>query len=284
MKTIISRVILILFFFSCGTIFSQVDPDSTEQQPTVVIKMNDGEEFTGQIISRDNDNLVLKTVNGEIRLIVANIRSIENYEYTGKYKFPNPHDTRYFFAPSGIPIKKGSGYYQNILLSTNFVNYGLTQNISIGGGFEFISLIVGYPIWFLTPKIGFEVSEDVHAAGGILLAGLADEGVAALPYGVFTYGTSESNISLGAGYGLVDGEFSSHPAVMVGGTHRVSNNIALLTENYLLPGGDEGTLYAGIHGIRILSRNNAFDVGVILGSVMDSEVPALPFVGYARAF
>lgn len=284
MKNLIFRAILILFISSCGSIYSQVDPELSEQQQKVVVKMKNGEEYSGEIVSRDNETVVLRTVNGEIRLIASNIRSIENYEYKGKFKFPNPHDTRYFFAPSGIPLGKGGGYYQNVLLSTNFVNYGLTQNFSIGGGFEFISTILGYPVWFLTPKVGFQLSENVHAAGGILVAGLADIGVAALPYGVFTYGSSESNISLGAGYGLVDGEFSSHPAVMVGGTHRVSNSIALLTENYLLPVDDEGIQYMGVQGIRILSRRNAFDVGLIIGSGISSEIPALPFVGYALAF
>lgn len=284
MKNLTSRVILILFIFSCCNIFSQTDPEPSEQEQTVVVKMKDGEEYTGQIVRRDSENLVLRTVNGEIYLILENIRSIENYEYTGKYNFPNPHDTRYFFGPSGIPIKEGSGYYQNVLLTTNFVNYGITRNISVGGGLEFLSTVMGEPIWFFTPKIGFELSENIHAAGGVLVAGFASEGVATLTYGVFTFGSSESNISLGAGYGLVDGEFSAHPSVMVAGTHRISNNFALLTENYLIPGGDEGIQFLGIYGIRILSRKNAFDVGVIIIPEITSYIPALPFVGYARAF
>lgn len=284
MKNFISRVILVLLFFSCCNLFSQTIPTPSEEQPRVVVKMKNGEEYTGQIVRRDSENVVLKTVNGEIYLIASNISSIENYEYTGKYSFPNPHDTRYFFGPSGIPIKEGSGYYQNVLLTTNFVNYGLTQNISIGGGFEFISTIMGYPIWFLTPKIGFELSENVHAAGGILVAGFSDLGSAALPYGVFTYGSSESNFSLGAGYGLIDGEFSSYPAVMVAGTHRISNNFALLSENYLLPGDEDQIEYMGVQGLRILSRKNAFDVGAIIGSGFSGDLPAFPFVGYARAF
>lgn len=273
----------ILFLFISNS-YSQTESETSEQQPVVVVKMKDGEQYTGQVVRRDSENVVLRTANGEIQLIASNIRSIENYNYTGKYNFPNPHDTRYFFGPSGIPIKKGSGYYQNILLTTNFANYGITRNISIGGGFEFISTILGQPIWFLTPKIGFELSENIHAAGGFIMAGFADEGTATLTYGVFTFGSSDSNISLGAGYGLVDSEFSEHPAVMVAGTHRVSNSIALLTENYLLPGGSEGVQYFGIQGIRILSRKNAFDLGAIIIPEIASEIPALPFVGYARAF
>lgn len=284
MKNLISLGIFILFISSCGSIYSQVDPEPSEQQQQkVVVKMKDGEVYTGEIVSRDSEIVVLRTVNGEIRLIASNIRSIESYDYKGKFKYPNPHDTRYFFAPSGIPIGKGGGYYQNVLLSSNSINYGITDNFSIGGGFEFISLILGYPVWFLTPKVGFQLSENNYAAGGILVAGAADAGIAALPYGVYTYGSSESNISLGAGYGLVDGEFSSHPTVVLAGTHRVSNSIALLGENYLIS-GDETTDFVGIYGIRILSRKNAFDVGLVLGSIFGGEIPAFPFVGYALAF
>jgi hypothetical protein len=262
-----------------ASVFAQTETDSSEQNQDVIIKMENGDEYTGQILKNDSVIIVLKTVNGEIKLIASNVRSIENYDYEGKFEFANPHDTRYFFGPTGIPIKKGKGYYQNIMVTTNFVNYGITENISIGGGFEFSSTVLGSPIWFLTPKIGFDISENVHVGGGFIMAGIAAEGSATLAYGVFTLGHSESNVSLGAGYGIISGELSEYPTIMISGTHRVSKGIALLSENYLMPNG-----IFGIHGIRILSKKNSFDIGAIVIPEIADFIPALPYVGYVRVF
>ncbi len=267
-----------LLTFSFNNLFSQTETDSLKQEQIVVIKMKNSDEYKGAISKRDGETIVLKTVNGEIYLITSNVISIENYDYVGKFQFANSHDTRYFFGPSGIPIKKGKGYYQNILVTTNFVNYGVTKNISIGGGLEFISTVNGNPIWCLTPKIGFEISENIHAGGGLLMLGTRD-GSAALGYGVFTLGQSETNLSLGLGYGIYDGKLSDYPAIMISGTHRISNSIALLSENYVLP----NSFYFGIHGIRLLSKKTSFDIGAMTLPLLGAVI-SLPFVGYVKVF
>tara|TARA_X000001036_G_C20602508_1_gene775533 strand:- start:309 stop:1037 length:729 start_codon:yes stop_codon:yes gene_type:complete len=242
--------------------------------------MKNGDEYKGSILKKDNERILLSMENGEINLIVSNVNSIENYDYVGKFEFANPHDTRYFFGPTGIPIKKGKGYYQNILVTTNFFNYGISNNISIGGGFEFISTVSGSPIWFLTPKIGHHISENIHMGGGFIMAGFAAEGTVTLGYGIFTVGQSETNLSVGVGYGIIAGELSDYPAIMMSGTHRISKSIALLSENYVI----RDNFYFGIHGIRILSRKNSFDIGTIVIPEIGEWIPALPYVGYVRVF
>lgn len=280
------RALNLLLFLSiliwCAplTLLSQSDSIRQDKPAKVLITMSNGETYQGVIIDRPGDKLILRTANGELRLLKDKIASIEPLDYEGPFRFKNPHATRYFFGPSGIPLKKGEGYYQNVLLVGNFANYGISDNISVGGGFEFISTILGYPIWFFTPKVGFDLSPKAHLAGGLLVAGFASEGTASLAYGSFTLGNSESNLSAGVGYGLVDRRFSSEPAIMLAGTHRFSNGFALLSENYLVPGGS----FFGIEGFRLFSRQNAFDIGIILIPAISEFIPALPFVGYARTF
>ncbi|OUU01308.1 MAG: hypothetical protein CBB92_03435 [Flammeovirgaceae bacterium TMED32] len=279
MYTLLSKIILIgLLIYSFNNVFSQTD--TLKQDQMVIIKMKNGDDYKGVLLKQGDGRILLKTVNGEMNLIASNIHSLENYDYEGRFEFANPHDTRYFFGPTGIPIKKGKGYYQNILVTTNFVNYGVTKNISIGGGLEFISTVLGSPIWFLTPKVGFDLSENIHLGGGFIMAGFADEGTATLGYGVFTLGQSETNLSIGAGYGLIDQELSDYPVMMISGTHRISKSIALLSENYVIP----NSFYFGIHGIRILSKKNSFDIGAIVIPEIGSVIPALPYVGYVRVF
>ena len=279
MYPLLSKIILIgLLTSSFNNVFSQTDTLTQDQM--VIIKMKNGDDYKGVLLKQGDGRILLKTVNGEMNLIASNIHSLENYDYEGEFEFANPHDTRYFFGPTGIPIKKGKGYYQNILVTTNFVNYGVTKNISIGGGFEFISTVLGSPIWFFTPKVGFDLSENIHVGGGFIMAGFADEGTATLGYGVFTLGQSETNLSIGVGYGLIDQELSDYPVIMISGTHRISKSIALLSENYVIP----DSFYFGIHGIRILSRKNSFDIGAIIIPEIGSVIPALPYVGYVRVF
>lgn len=281
MKNLLSKIILItLLTFSFNKVFSQTETDSIQKEQIVIVKMKNGDEYRGTISKDDRGKIVLKTVNGEINLIAANVNTIESYDYKGEFEFANPHDTRYFFGPSGIPIKKGKGYYQNILVTTNFFNYGVTKNVSIGGGFEFISTISRNPIWFLTPKVGFDVSENIHVGGGFIMAGFDPAGTATLGYGVFTLGQSETNLSLGIGYGVLDGKLSDYPSIMMSGTHRISKSIALLSENYVIP----NSFYFGIHGIRILSKKNSFDIGAIVIPEIRVVIPALPYVGYVRVF
>lgn len=283
-KAIATSWCLFLLLFLPTLISAQTKMDTIQQVQKVTITMQNGDAFTGTIIQEDENSILLATENGEMNLLRSRIKSMENNTYQGEFPFANPHDTRYFFGPSGIPIPKGKGYYQNVYVTLNFVNYGITDNFSIGGGFEFISTILGSPVWFLTPKLGFEVTEKLHAGGGLLMGGLAGEGVATLAYGVVTSGTSESNISLGAGYGLVDGDFSRYPAIMLAGTHRVSRTIALLTENYLIPGDINDSFYFGIHGIRIMTKKSSFDIGILFIPQIADEIPALPYIGYVRVF
>lgn len=71
---------------------------------------------------------------------------------------------------------------------------------------------------------------------------------------------------------------------MISGTHRLGNSLALLSENYVIPNSSGNTSFFGIHGIRILSPKNSFDIGAIIIPNIAADIPALPFVGYARSF
>lgn len=283
MKSLKVYLFFSLLFLVSTNFNAQTPIDTVKNSERVVVKMNNGDEFRGKIIKRDQNSIVLETTNGTLNLISSNVRSIDLDLYKGKFRFPNSNETRYFFGPSAIPIKKGKGYYQNVLLTTNFINYGIMSNFSIGGGVELISLLFGSPIWFITPKVGFKVAENSHVGGGFIMAGFAAEGTSTLGYGVYTFGSSETNVTIGAGYGLIAGELSNRPTIMLSGTHRVGNNVALLTENYFIPVGLT-TNYTGILGLRLLAPKNSFDFGLVFGPQISDIIPAIPFIGYTRSF
>ncbi len=281
-----SKFLLTIALFLFSILNASAQTDSLLLGQKVEVKMKNGETYNGTLLQQDEQTIILKTVNGSTSLIAANIKSIQKYTYTGKFRFSNPQDTRYFFAPSAIPLEKGEGYYQNIMVAANFVNYGITKNISIGGGFEFVSMITDEipPIWFFTPKAGFKISDKVHAGGGLLVLGVGLQDITTLAYAAGTYGSSESNLTLGIGYGFTDGRAMQSPTALLAGTHRVSNGISLLTENYISSNQFTGINYFGIHGVRFLGKKNAFDLGLLVVDSLIDYIPALPYVGYSRSF
>lgn len=282
-NTIYAFSMVLCLFLSFSEVNAQTEADTLVQSQSFMIEMNNGDIYTGYILSKTQKNIVLQTVNGEINIVSQNIKSIKKNDYVGEFNYESPNATRYFFGPSAIPLKAGKGYYQNILVSFNFFNYGITDNFSIGGGFEVVSTLLGQPIWFLTPKFGVEVGDNVHVGAGLLTIGLASEGSFNIGYGVFTKGDADSNFSFGTGFGFANGELTSKPSFMVSGTHRTSKAISLMTENYLFPDSTGSFSYFGIQGVRFISRNNSFDIGGMFSGSF-GELPFIPYIGYVRSF
>ncbi len=258
---------------------AQESDSSAVQRVRVNLKNN--EVYVGSIISQDATQLKLKTVGGDITVPNDQILSVDYLQegVSSKFRYPNPNKTRYFFGPTAIPLEKGEGYYQNVLLSSNFVNFGLSPNFSLGGGLELISLFLGEPVLFLTPKIGFKAGENLYAGTGMLVVLPTGGGDFLLPYGVITLGTAESNVSISVGIPVVEGSADSGGLISIAGFHRFSTSFAILSENYFLPSSSADTPYIGIQGIRIIGRKNAFDLGLIL-----TDFTPLPYVSYVRKF
>ncbi len=170
-------------------------------------------------------------------------KSMSASDFQNQLWFPNPNDTRHCFAPTARSLQKGEGYFQDIYLFLGFVNYGVTNNISIGGGVSFVPFMdIEDQLLFLNPKIGFQVNDKINLGGGIFYASGPtfddDEdddkqrSRAGIGYGIGTYGSKENNATLGIGYGAIDGKAAKSPIVMLGGMYRISRRIALVSENW----------------------------------------------------
>ena len=84
--------------------------DSVKMKKKVIVTMKDGDELRGHIHSKTDSIIVLSTKNGVINIITSNVKSIYFDTYEGIYRFPNSHDTRYFFGPTAIPTQKNICY------------------------------------------------------------------------------------------------------------------------------------------------------------------------------
>jgi len=296
------KFLFMLLFSSAISVFAQSSfvNYKFDADKTYLVEMKDGTQFVGTILQSDTQLIYLKTNSiPKIEIPVDKIKSIVVVNASkgkdGEYWFPNPNATRYLFSPSAFMLKKGEGYYQNTYLVLNSVNFGINDHFSIGGGLEFLSTfgtLAGgefSPIFFITPKFGFEVSEKFHAGGGVLYASTpgfdTDDSRSSLGiiYGIGTLGTEDHNLTGGLGWGFVNGDFSSSPIVTISGMTRLSRRTALVTENWLIP--TDG--YYGIftYGIRFFSEKMTVDLAFINSSdIAQGLIIGIPYVDFVVKF
>lgn len=146
----------------------------------------------------------------------------------------NEHDSRYFFAPSAFNLKQGELYYNSVYFFLHDIQYGISDNFSMGMG----TSLIGLPIYF-TPKLSFRVGEkSAIAIGDMLMFGTyGTDAIGNLLYSSFSTGGPKGNSSFGLGY------LATNKSDIVGKTSslvfnlsavgKVSPYIHLLTENYL---------------------------------------------------
>ncbi len=297
MKNLIAIALTILATFFASNLIAQ-DQSYNENQ-RIIVTMDNGAIYEGTVLRETETELILTTENANISLQKNQFKKVETVEYDGDFLFRNSHGTRYFYSPTAIPLKKGEGYYQNLMLVANSANVGITDNISIGGGFEFISAISGNPILFLTPKVGFQIADKLHVGAGVRAISFDGE-FYSTPFGVITYGTTESNVSIATGANITLGNpenFGFGPTV-ISASHRLSNRVSIMTENYLWKLNNDfigdvvegNVVLFGVHGVRLHTRKSTFDFGVMTTNLLqDSDLPVdylvpIPYIGYSYAF
>lgn len=262
-----------------------------EENANYKIVLIDGSEFVGKFVEKDATTLTISTSSlPKVEIPFSQIKSISKVEDSefrnGTYWFPNPNATRYFFSPSSFNLKAGEGYYQNSYLVFNSINYGITDFFSIGGGFELISTFsAGEPIYYFTPKVGFELTENFNVGGGLLFLGAAGETNFGITYGTATYGNRNDNATLGLGWGFFDGEFSSRPNITVSGMKRVKKRLSLVTENWFVPIEEDSHYGIFSYGLRFFSERIAVDLGFINNKDIAEGIGiGIPYVDFVITF
>lgn len=252
MKVILS-VLLLLASVCC------IGQDS-DQKVKIVTK--DGTVLTGTILKSDTDKITLVTSYGEIAVKRDDVVSLDypdvhiagdedDLDYMDRYS-----GSHYLFGQSAHGLKQGQLYYENTYLFLNTVTYGVTDNFSIGGGFEAISILFesNFPFTYLTPKLSFPFKYGAFSVGTtILFSPYDDFDAVGLLSGAVTLGGLRDNFTVGVGLGYTFEDVAEdfYP-ISISGMKRISDRVSLVTENVIATGDGytEGFLSAGvrIHG------------------------------------
>lgn len=263
----------------------------TQLSSTYRVELIDGTTLTGILLAETEteieiqlEDIGLLTINrAKIKRLIPLEASIEIKK---SYWFKNPHATRLLFAPTAIPLKQGEGYYQNIYIVANMFNYGVTNNFSIGGGFDFLTMFATmddgwHPMLNFNIKSGFQVSENFHTGAGALYITMPGEFSAGILYGLGTLGSYNSNLTLGLGWGFVNGTFEEKPFIMIGGMARMSEKLWFVSENWIAPIGDDSYYVLVSYGVRFAARRIAVDLAFINSKDIVEEIfIGTPFVDF----
>lgn len=207
----------------------------------------------------------------------ANSNNIQN----GEFIFENPHASRYFYTPTGYALKKGEGYVQTIWGFYYHLQYGITENFSLGLATTFI----GMPVT-ISPKYTFDLKENLKLAVGAQVGALTwlstqENPLLGIGYATITSGSKENNVTLGAGYSFINigGETFNGYAIAGGGTTRLAKKISLMGEFWMLP---ESRVVFGGPGVRIMRKSdNALDFGFWVvgfeGEFVPVPIPVMSF-------
>ena len=228
------------------------------------VTLRGGSVLEGVLTTLSLENLEFETKDlGRVVVPRANLlqaRSLDGPAQLGLR--PGYYDigngTRYFFGPSGRNLRKGEGVVQDVWLFLAGVNYGITDNFSVGG---YLSLVPGVGLQnqflLLTPKVAVPVGNKWSLGAGALYVrvpgfddGYTDAYGVGLLYGVATHGTADHNFSVGIGYGFAGSDIGSTPTIYLAGQTRVSRRISLLSENYIVAASDGQAIF-GIYGLKI---------------------------------
>ena len=260
----------------------------------VTMELTDGSSFNGQIIEESDQIILFRTVSGmEMKVqknMVKSIRPLQGKLVEGKYYRLDPNYSRLLFAPTGRPLKKGHGYFSDYYVFFPGISYGITNHITLMGGFTIIpGVSLKDQLKYFAPKIGVDINEKLAFSAGALYGTVENLG-AGIGFAVLTVGERDKSFTVGMGLGYTKDEeehfeFAKHPILMLGGNMRLSNSVALLTENWFVLGETFRISYQPFTiAVRFFGDNLSADVGfIIIGEVIKEGFP-IPWLSFVYNF
>jgi hypothetical protein len=259
----------------------EVVPDGQHQE----VRLRDGSRLFGRVVRIEDDRIVFKTLAGADVNIprdeIAHLDRVKGEPVQREGLPADPNTTRLLFAPTGRSVPQGQGYVGVYEFLMPFVQVGVTDRISIGGG---TPLVFGggssHPVW-LTPKVQFFSSGKLQMAAGAMHFVNVDDATFGIAYTVMTYGQLDSALTVGAGYAYAgDEDYSAGSAVvMVGGERRLSRRTKLVTENYWF----EGSSGLASLGVRFIGDRLSADLG-LAAPLAAEETIVFPVVNFVWTF
>ena len=207
----------------------------------VCVTLDNATKRCGELISDDGRELVLETPNvGRVVLNKAQIILIQDADYGTTPSMGaatnlddraiNPdrslQATRYFFAPSALPLKQGEGYGTFSAITGGNLSYGVSDNAILGLSATWLGAGI-------SAKQSFRLNDNTHASiGGMFQLSFGSGEPTMFPFANVTKGDENLNVTLGVGYLTGGGGEINSPMVNLSGCYQVSERLWMMSENY----------------------------------------------------
>lgn len=284
MHTLLPALLLCTVLTWPAPAMAQTAGSPATADPTTMYELvlKDGSRVFGTVERQTDDEVVLRTQAGATvtarRSEIASLRIVEGRIERGEFIRSDLHRTRLFFAPTARSLRRGEVSFGVFQFIAPFVQVGVTDRISIGGG---TPLLFGIDEWdrpfWITPKVQVLNGRQAKAAVGLLHVFDTDGDGGGIAYGVGTFGNSDNAGTLGAGL-MYSGDDRGW-IIMGGAEGRVSRSVKVMTENYIWKNGD-GILSGGI---RLLGERLSADLALAVPIGFD-ELIAFPVVNFVYVF
>ncbi len=246
--------------------------------------LRDGTRAYGRVDAIADGLVTFKTTAGAViqvqRAEIVSVRPANGTVVAGEFRRADPNPTRLFFGPTARSLKQGAGYAGVYEIVLPFVQVGITDRISFGAG---TPLIFGdgsaHPFW-ITPKIQLYSGKSAQASVGVMHFLNVGDGNLGIAYVVATKGSTDSAVTGGVGYAYDRTYDNSNGAavVMIGGEHRLTRGMKILTENYIFNGG---AIVTG--GVRWIGERFSADLAMVVPTDGRATI-AFPLVNVVYSF
>jgi hypothetical protein len=264
---------------------AQAPPQQALPQAVTLYELvlRDGSRLYGSIDRQNDTEIVFRTQAGAMvtaaRANILTLRKVNGIIVGTEFQRADPNTTRLFFAPTGRSLPKGQTYLGVYEFLMPFVQVGITDRISIGGGTPLVFGIEDWnrPFW-ITPKVQIVNTRSTQFSIGALHAFDTDGDGGGIGYVVGTHGSAVGSVTAGAGvaYGNDGGRAG---VVMVGGEGTIRRNMKVITENYIWKGGN-GVVSAGV---RFFGERLSADLALAFPIGAD-EFFGFPIVNFVYVF
>lgn len=283
MKYVVLLFTLIIFAFS-------------QETQTVTIITTDGSEIIGNIIEETDTEYKIETPAG-LTVTVPKSAIFKMTEFKGLVKGgklfrPDPNKSMYLFAPSAFPIETGNKYCRDFCVFFPSINYGMNDIISLQAGFIWVPGISLNEIPLIgSVKATIFNKDKFGLAGGAMyvrIPAFEETGGGGFLFATGTYGDrfNHGSLLVGWGYGHYDGdwELMDRPIVVLAGNFRVTNTIAIVTENWFPPDLEFSQFPFMVAG-RFFGKRIAVDIGgiIILDFIKEGGLP-IPIINFTYHF
>jgi hypothetical protein len=284
MSSPIVRLIVIALLLA-APVAAEAAQSAASMEPLTLVELvlKDGSRLFGTVDYETDGEIIFKTHAGATVAVrrgdIASLRTVSGSIQRGEFLPPDPNTTRLFFAPTGRSLKKGQVYLGIFEFVMPFVQVGVTDRLSIGGG---TPLVFGFDEWdrpfWITPKLQVLDARNTQVSVGVLQVFDPDGDGGGIAYGVVSRGTDARSFT--AGGGLAYGNDGGRAGVlMVGGEARISRSVKAITENYIWQGGN-GIVTAGV---RFFGQRLSADLALAV-PIGAEDLIAFPLINFVYVF